>query len=81
MARTSALNNSYEESYQSRRTQDYRNSAEVGGGLRVTEKDLCNVFYRIDSDFDGEVDFWEMEKILMVRDEFQGGSIPIKRAN
>lgn len=81
MARTIPFNTSYEESYQSRRTQDYSSGADNGGGLRVTEKDLCNVFFRIDSDFDGEVDFWEMEKILMVRDEFQGGSIPIKRMN
>lgn len=44
----------------------------------VTEKDICNLFWRFDSDFSGEIDFWELEKMTQIRKKNQGGSIPIK---
>ena len=73
------LDSSYDEAFQRRRTLGLRSGMNLTQNFRVTEKDLCSLFFRLDSDFDGEVDFWEMEKILLVRNEFQGGSIPIKR--
>lgn len=45
---------------------------------RVNEKNLCNLFWRYDCDFSGEIDFWELEKMTLIRKPNQGGSIPIK---
>lgn len=67
MSRDLEFRGTYEETYQSRNTKTVGSAANLNGVFRVTEKDLCNVFWRLDSDFNGEIDFWEFEKILRVK--------------
>lgn len=69
----------YDETFLSRNTKPVGTAANLNGPFRVSEKDLCNVFWRLDNDFNGEIDFWELEKILRIKTISQGGSFPIKR--
>ena len=57
----------YEETYAGRNSKSIGSAGNLNGPFRVSEKDLCNVFWRLDNDFNGEIDFWELEKILIVK--------------
>jgi hypothetical protein len=67
MSKDLDFGSTYEETYAGRNSRSIGSAGNLNGPFRVSEKDLCNVFWRLDNDFNGEIDFWELEKILMVK--------------